>query len=156
MRDFTQKVNLLALSVLTLGWQTATAQSHWAAAVRASAVEISRVMYEQASVPGAVNKCPPGMFCTAVIIREKVEFSAWHAAIVPRYESAKDRSVFGTLGAQRWEPKRDVIVPDDSGTGFAHGAGNSWRVMPSADFAFEYQTSDVEYDAIHDNRGYRF
>lgn len=115
-----------------------------------------RVMYERADDLAAANQCPPDAICPAVAIREEVDFTAWHAAVVPRYTLAPDWSIFGTLGAKRWEIERDDILPDDSGTEFSYGAGITWRAMPRVEVGLEYQGSAVDYDAVRLNLGWRF
>lgn len=115
-----------------------------------------RVMYEEASNLRGVNTCPSDTICPAVVIREEVDFSAWHAALLPRYGFAPGWTVFGTLGAQRWELDRDDILPDDSDTAFTYGAGVTWEVLPRVDVGLEYQASQVDYEAVRLNLGYRF
>lgn len=115
-----------------------------------------RVMYEEANNLRGDNTCPPDAICPAVVIREDVDFSAWHAAVLPRYEFAPDWTVFGILGAQRWELDRDDRLPDDSGTAFTYGAGVAWQALPLVDVGLEYQASDVDYDAVRLNLEYRF
>lgn len=115
-----------------------------------------RVMYEQANGLDAVSECPPGIVCAAVIIREEVDFRGWHAAVVPRYEFARDWFVFGTVGAKRWKLEREDILPDDSGTEFTYGAGITWQAIPRVEGGLEYQNSEMDYDAIRLNLGYRF
>ncbi|SRR6056297_561238 len=115
-----------------------------------------RVMYEEANNLRGDNTCPPDAICPAVVIREDVDFSAWHAAVLPRYEVAPGWTVFGILGAKRWELERDDILPDDSDTVFTYGAGVSWQAVPLVDVGLEYQASEVDYDAVRLNLEYRF
>lgn len=115
-----------------------------------------RVMYEEANSLRGDNTCPPGAFCPAVVIREEVDFSAWHAALLPRYEFAPGWTVFGILGAQRWELDRDERLPGDSGTDFTYGAGVTWQFLPRVEVGLEYQASQVDYEAVRLSLGYRF
>ncbi|TCO75888.1 porin family protein [Chromatocurvus halotolerans] len=115
-----------------------------------------RVMYEEADNLRGVNTCPADAICPAVVIREEVGLRSWHAALLPRYEFAPDWTVFGTLGAQRWKLDRDDVLPDDSGTAFTYGAGVTWQFLPRLDVGLEYQSSQVDYDAVRLSLGYRF
>lgn len=114
-----------------------------------------RLMYERAGDLAAENRCPPGQACPAVAIDEEVDFTAWQIAVVPRLALGLNWSLFGTLGAMRWELRRDDILPGDSGTELVYGLGLAWRGQ-RLEMGVEYQRADIDLDAFRLSAGIRF
>lgn len=114
-----------------------------------------RLMYERAAELAAGNRCPPGDVCPAIAIDEEVDFTAWQIAAVPRLPLGPDWSLFGTLGAMRWELHRDNLLPGDSGTELVYGLGLAWRGQ-RIELGAEYQRAGIDLDSFRVSAGVRF
>lgn len=115
-----------------------------------------RAMLERATGFGMGNRCPPDVVCPQVAVTDEADLISWTLAALPRYHLKDEFSVYGIVGAQFWDVNADGALPSDSGTEFAVGAGVGWRPMPRVELGLEYQHTDLDFDALRFNIGYRF
>lgn len=115
-----------------------------------------RVGYERADDYDSFNQCPPATPCPALAIEEKVDFTAWHLAALPRFELGQGWAVYGVLGVMDWDIRGANLLPGDSGTAFRYGAGLSLQFGDMYELGLEYQAADIDYQAFRVNIGLRF
>jgi opacity protein-like surface antigen len=115
-----------------------------------------RAMFERATGFDMVNRCPPGVACPLVALHDRADLDSWTLAALPRYQIHDEVSIYGIVGAQYWDVSTGGVLPGDSGTEFAVGAGVGWRPTPQLELGLEYQHANLDFNAWRFNIGVRF
>ena len=115
-----------------------------------------RAMFERATGFDMVNRCPRDAVCPLIALSDRAELESWTLAALPRFHVNDEMSVYGIVGAQFWDVSTRGVLPGDSGTELAVGAGVGWRPMPRVELGLEYQYADLDFNAWRLNIGVRF
>jgi opacity protein-like surface antigen len=106
-----------------------------------------RLMYERATGFDGYSTGCPAEVCITALIPDSADLDIWTLAATPRLHLNEQWSLYGVIGASRFNISTSGQLPGDSGTEFTVGAGVAWRPAPQFELGLEYQHAGIDYNA---------